>query len=187
LQANDGSNYITFVYDIKINAWYKFIRQQAGSEDFKTLYFTKYGTSEQLLSNCDDRVTIYNELKDNTYSATRADTETGTTIQISPEIETKKFTFSDSISLVRLRELKFKYTKVVSQSTIITLKTGTNNQFTDSTGSGEKLYENTPESGSVPDKETDYLTINITGAGFEKFNTFRQEFRPIRKGKALSL
>ncbi|GJQ44061.1 MAG: hypothetical protein JETCAE03_35590 [Ignavibacteriaceae bacterium] len=185
IQAKTVTVSYTLVYDLKLDTWYKFKRTQSASEDFKTIYFTKYGSSEQLLSNADTYVSIYNELGDSP-TATRADTEIGSTRQISPVVTSKTFKFPEGISLARLRKLKFDYSKVTSQDTSIIITdadTATTIVLTDNTGSGKKLYE----SGIGKDTDTLKITrafnVSIQGAGMEVFDNLRIEYRPIKRGK----
>jgi len=185
IQAKTATVSYTLVYDMKLDTWYKFKRTQSASEDFKTIYFTKYGSSEQLLSNADTYVSIYNELGDSP-TATRADTEIGSTRQISPVVTSKTFKFPEGISLARLRKLKFDYSKVTSQDTSIIITdadTATTIVLTDNTGSGKKLYE----SGIGKDTDTLKITrafnVSIQGAGMEVFDNLRIEYRPIKRGK----
>lgn len=182
----------TLVYDIKMDTWYKFKRTQSGSEDFKTIYFTKYGSSEQLLSNADAYISLYNDITD--YSViTRADSEIGSTQQISPVIRTKAFKFPDGVSLARLRKLKLDYTKVDDQNTTITVRdndTSGTIVLTDSTNStnsnDSKLYESGIGRDSDTLKTTRSFDVTIQGAGIERFDNLRVEYRPIHKGKQVS-
>lgn len=182
----------TLVYDMKLDTWYKFKRTQSGSEDFKTIYFTKYGSPEQLLSNADDYVTLYNDITD--YSViTRADTEVGTTQQISPVIRTKTFKSPDGITLTRLRKLKFDYRKLDGQNVTVTITDDdipSTIVLTDSTNSSNANYTKLYESGIGRDtdtlKETRSFYVTIQGAGLERFDSLRIEGRPIHKGKQVS-
>jgi hypothetical protein len=182
----------TLVYDIKMDTWYKFKRTQSGSEDFKTIYFTKYGSSQQLLSNADAYISLYNDITD--YSViTRADSEIGSTQQISPVIRTKAFKFPDGVSLARLRKLKLDYTKVDDQNTTITVRDNDTSEtivLTDSTNStnsnDSKLYESGIGRDSDTLKTTRSFDVTIQGAGLERFDNLRVEYRPIKRGKAVS-
>lgn len=172
-----------------MDTWYKFKRTQSGSEDFKTIYFTKYGSSQQLLSNADAYISLYNDITD--YSViTRADSEIGSTQQISPVIRTKAFKFPDGVSLARLRKLKLDYTKVDDQNTTITVRDNDTSEtivLTDSTNStnsnDSKLYESGIGRDSDTLKTTRSFDVTIQGAGIERFDNLRIEYRPIKRGK----
>jgi len=182
----------TLIYDMKLDTWYKFKRTQSDSEDFKTIYFTKYGSTEQLLSNADAYITQYNNL--NSASAvTRADTEIGSTQQISPVIRTKTFKSPDGITLTRLRKLKFDYRKLDGQNVTVTITDDdipSTIVLTDSTDSSNANYTKLYESGIGRDtdtlKETRSFYVTIQGAGLERFDSLRIEGRPIHKGKQVS-
>lgn len=181
LQVKDSTTYRTIIYDIKLDTWYRFTRTQTGTEDFKAVHFTEYGSSEEFLSNCDDFITIYNQLSSSS-SATRADTETGSTVQITPEARTKTFTFQDGITKARLRRGDLEYNKVTGQDTSLTVTTTTaSSLFTDNTSSGVKLYE--PSFASVAKTRNVYFTF--AGAGFLEWGQFRCEYRPIKEGYAV--
>jgi hypothetical protein len=188
IQCKTATVSYTLVYDLKMETWYKFKRTQSASEDFKTIYFTKYGSSQELLSNSDNYISIYNELGDQP-TATRADTEIGSTRQISPVVTSKNFKFSDGITLARLRKLKFDYTKVNAQDTSIIITdadTGTTIVLTDNTGSGLKLFEDGIGKATDTLKISRAFNVSVQGAGMERWDNLRIEYRPIRRGKAVS-
>lgn len=184
LQGYDGSNYITLIYDLKIDAWYTFIRQQNAAEVFKTIYFTKNGTTQELLSNCDTYISIYNKLSPNS-SSTRADTETGTTLQIAPDIKSKDIISPDGLTKARLRKLKFSYKKVTGQNTTIIIRdedSGTSITLSDTTGSGAKVYETGIGRDVDSVKKVKRFSVNVTGYGMEEWENMRIETRPIKEG-----
>ena len=160
------------IYDYNVGTWYKFTT-------------TSIPYVAKIKENGDDIGTF---LTSNAsyllnYSENATDSDTGSTVQITPKLRTK--TFGESIALLRLRKVKFNYLKLTGQDVVITIvnpESGITNTYTDSTGSGWKLYES-------PVKDTDLLKttskfyIQITGAGFLEFGTFRLEARPILRGK----
>ncbi len=182
IQVKDSTSFWTLVFDIKLNAWYQFSRQQDGSEDFKVLHIVRYGSDKDLiLSNADDYVSQYNQPT----VAARADTENGSTKQISPTITTKTFEFPDGISKARLRELQFDYKKVSGQDTVITVTDedgGATVAVTDNTGSGKKLYESGIGKATDSLKKARSLSIRVTGAGMEEWDNLRLEYRLIKLG-----
>ncbi len=178
---------------MKLETWYKFKRTQSASEVFKTIHFTKYGSSEELLSNADNYVTLYNALGE-TPTATRADTEIGSTRQISPVVTSKTFKFPDGISKARLRKLKFDYTKVDDQTTSIIITdadTGTtivlSDDGSDGVDSGAKLFEDGIGKATDTLKKPRAFNVSVQGAGFERWDNMRIEYRQVKEGKAVSL
>ena len=178
-----GGAYYTLVYDMKLDTWYNFTRTN-NAVARNVVYYTKYGATEQLLSNADEYVTIYGS--DSLPGGT--DTETGSTTQITPVVTSKNFKL-DGISLARLRKLKFDYTKVNGQDTAITITdadTATTIIVTDNTGSGKKLYEIGIGTASDTLKTTRQFNVSVAGAGLSIWDNLRIEFRPIRRGKAIA-
>ncbi len=160
------------IYDYNVGTWYKFTT-------------TSIPYVAKIKENGDDIGTF---LTSNAsyllyYSENEIDSDTGSTVQITPKLRTK--TFGESIALLRLRKIKFNYLKLTGQNVVITIvnpESGITNTYTDSTGSGWKLYESAVKDTDLL-KETSKFYVNITGAGLVEFGTFRLEARPILRGK----
>ena len=185
IQCSVSGVYYTLVYDMKLETWYKWKHTQGAAEVFERLHIIKYGTDKgKILGSADSYVTVYNPLT-STSNASRVDTEIGSNQQIIPWIVTKTFK-SDGISLLRLRDLKFDYYKMVGQNATITITdkdTAVNNTFTDSTSSGIKLYEIGIGKATDTLKQSRSFNLFITGAGMVEWDNLRIDGRSIRKGK----
>ena len=166
------------MYDRVVETWYRF-----STDECKSLGVKKYGTDAgTILGNNDNYITKYNEPT----SDARVDTETGSNVDISVQIKTKTFMFPDGVALARARKYFLAYNKVTSKDTVNTIEdeaTGTTYAKTDNTGSGLKTYK--VSIANVP--VTSKLSFDISGAGFEEWGSLREEYRPIRRGKAVAL
>lgn len=178
-----SGTYYIYVFDSKINSFYKF-----SITECTCLAVKKYGTSAGTLLVGDQRYVVKYDAGGISSAGATQDNEAGTPEDINTTMITRTFNVPDGIAKARLRHIYLNYYKEASSAIVLFIINPDNGE--------QKQVSYTTESGWVTKKiDTDTMIgtlqrfrkikVSLGGAGLIKFGNMRISARPIKEGYAV--
>ena len=171
LTVKVSSVYYLFIYDLKLQGWYKWTINKADSILLKEA--GTYGVGK-LVFGGNEYLSYYNELA-------TSDTDSGSTVEITATFRTKTFIIDD-FAYMRLMHLFINYqrlTGTTNNSITFTLAdpvTGDAKYLADTTEENERIYKKATDAMTSNLQRCEKIYFNVSGIAIRKFIMAKLEF-----------